>query len=307
VALYPPIISFLPKPGPWMLTFKQLMGFVLLGTVAFFLSYIELTYLFPTVCFLMVIWFGCWLVGRLSFLSTTTTWFATWALAVLTILGSSHLIYGWRIAPESSKWLAANVVSFDWNTSLANSWNLYDSQEYRMNTFVDRQVQARIEQPKEESGHQKIDWKPFSLADLQQRLHGDEPETILIDFTADWCMNCKAFERAVLHSSDVEKRLVSGHVTTVIADMTHSQPDIEAMLKQLTGLSQIPVYAIFSKDRPYDPIVLDGSSISIANVQAALDKAGVPSASEIVLPDKTTPDNKTSLADASPPLPVSQQ
>lgn len=307
VALYPPIISFLPKPGPWMLTFKQLMGFVLLGTVAFFLSYIELTYLFPTVCFLMVIWFGCWLVGRLSFLSTTTTWFATWAMALLTILGSSHLIYGWRIAPENSKWLADNVVSFDWNTSLANSWNLYDSQEYRLNTFVDRHVQSRREQPKEESTHQKIDWKQFSLADLQRRLHGDEPETILIDFTADWCMNCKAFERTVLHSGDVEKRLLSGHVTTVIADKTLDQPDIDAMLKQLTGATAIPVYVIFSKDRPYDPIVLDGTTISIANVQAALDKAGVPSASEIELPSKKSPDNKTSLADSSPPLPVRQQ
>ncbi len=307
VALYPPIISFLPKPGPWMLTFKQLMGFVLLGTVAFFLSYIEFTYLFPTVCFLMVIWFGCWLVGRLSFLSTTTTWFTTWAVALLTVFGSSHFIFGWRITPESSQWLAAKVFAFDWNSTLSNSWNLYDSQEYRLNTFVDRQIQHRREHPKEDTDHEKIDWKPFSLADLQERLHGDKPETILIDFTADWCVNCKAFERTVLHSADVEKRLLSEHVTTMIADKTQFHADIDAMLRQLTGATAIPVYVIFSKDRPYAPIVLDGTTISIANVQAALDKAGVPAASEIELPNKLEAEGPTEFADASPPMPVSPQ
>lgn len=307
VALYPPIISFLPKPGPWMLTFKQVMGFVLLGTVAFFLSYIELAYLFPTVCLLMVIWFGCWLVGRLSFLSSTTTWFTTWAVAVLTILVGSHFIFGWKISPESSQWLAAKVLPFDWNASLANSWNLHDSQQYRLNTFVDRQIQYRQENPKEEADFHKIDWQPFSLADLQQRLHGDKPETILIDFTADWCVNCKAFERTVLHSEDVEKRLLSKQITTIIADKTYPREDIDAMLKQLTGVTVIPVYAIFSKDRPNDPIVLDGTTISIANVQAALDKAGVPPASAIELPTQNAPGQKTTLADASPPLPASPQ
>jgi thiol:disulfide interchange protein len=281
VALYPPIISFLPKPGAWMLTFKQVMGFVLLGTVAFFLSYIDLPYLFPTFCFLMVIWFGCWLVGRLTFLSSTRTWIATWAAAVLTVLAGSHLIYGWKLSPESNRWLTEKVLPFDWNTRLANDWNLFDAQAYRLNTFVDRQVAYRRTQPKETKPAHKIDWVPFSLADLQRRLHGDRPETILIDFTADWCMNCKAFERTVLHSSDVEKRLISEHVTTVIADKTLDRPDIDAMLNQLTGSVAIPVYAIFSKDRPNEPIVLDGTTISIANVQAALDKAGVPSASQI--------------------------
>jgi suppressor for copper-sensitivity B len=281
VALYPPIISFLPKPGPWMLTFKQVMGFVLLGTVAFFLSYIDLPYLFPTVCFLMVIWFGCWLVGRLTFLSSTKVWMTTWAAAVLTVLAGSHVIYGWKLNEQSNAWLSERVLPFDWNARLANDWNLYDSQAYRLNTFVDRQVAYRKSQPQQAKSTHKIDWVPFSLADLQRRLHGDKPETILIDFTADWCMNCKAFERTVLHSSDIEKRLISEHITTVIADKTLERSDIDAMLNTLTGSVAIPVYAIFSKDRPDQPIVLDGTTISIANVQAALDKAGVPAANQI--------------------------
>ncbi len=35
IGAFPQLISFLPKPGQWMDTFKQLMGFLLLGTVVF--------------------------------------------------------------------------------------------------------------------------------------------------------------------------------------------------------------------------------------------------------------------------------
>jgi thiol:disulfide interchange protein len=254
----------------------------------------------------MVIWFGCWLVGRLSFLSSTTTWLATWAAAVLTILGGSHFIYGWKIAPESSQWFSSRGLPFDWNATLANSWNLFDSQEYRLNTFVDRQIQDRQSQTEDETRHDEIDWKPFSLADLERRLHGEKPETILIDFTAEWCANCKVFERTVLHSAEVEKRLRSPHVTAVIADKTHFQPDMDAMLKHLTGATAIPVYVIFSKQRPFEPIVLDGTTISVANVQAALDKAGVPSADEIEHSIESG-SKEPKLAEVAPPIPSSHQ
>ena len=38
IGAFPSLIRFLPKPGAWMVTFKQLMGFVLIATVVFLLS-----------------------------------------------------------------------------------------------------------------------------------------------------------------------------------------------------------------------------------------------------------------------------
>ena len=35
IGAFPQLIRFLPKPGAWMDTFKQMMGFVLLGTIVF--------------------------------------------------------------------------------------------------------------------------------------------------------------------------------------------------------------------------------------------------------------------------------
>ena len=43
-----------------METFKQLMGFVLLATVVFLLSFIKFVYVVPTVALLFGLWAACW-------------------------------------------------------------------------------------------------------------------------------------------------------------------------------------------------------------------------------------------------------
>ena len=48
VGVFPELLRFLPKPGRWMETFKQLTGFVLLATVVFILSFIEPAAVVPT-------------------------------------------------------------------------------------------------------------------------------------------------------------------------------------------------------------------------------------------------------------------
>jgi|GEM_PF-588803 len=290
VAIYPPIISFLPKPGPWMNTFKQVMGFVLLGTVAFFLSYIDMEYLFPTLCFLMVVWFGCWLVGRLSFLSKPTTWLGTWASAVAVVLISSHFIFGWQLTDGLNK-----IVGGNFNNTFANDWNLRSSQSYRLNTFVDRQLSERSSRPVAERNENQaeINWETFSLQALEHHTKGEQPKTVFIDFTAEWCANCKVFERVVLHNEEMTKRLNNKNVIAMVADKTYHNQEIDDLLKSLGGGVQIPIYAVFTAADPTKPIVLNASTISFENVTAALDKAGVPSASEIENQSiAATPDTK---------------
>ena len=53
IGAFPKLVSFLPKPGAWMDTFKNMMGFVLLGTVVFLLTFLEITYVVPTIAFLI--------------------------------------------------------------------------------------------------------------------------------------------------------------------------------------------------------------------------------------------------------------
>ncbi len=64
VGLFPGLVRFLPKPGAWMNTFKELLGFVMLGTVAFFFSFLAKDWFVPTFVLMIGIWMACWWVGR---------------------------------------------------------------------------------------------------------------------------------------------------------------------------------------------------------------------------------------------------
>ena len=63
IGAFPQLLAFLPKPGAWMDTFKQIMGFVLLGTVVFLLTFIPWPLMVPTIGFLFGLWGACWWIG----------------------------------------------------------------------------------------------------------------------------------------------------------------------------------------------------------------------------------------------------
>ncbi len=64
IGAFPRLIRFLPKPGLWMETLKEVMGFFLLGTVVYLLSAISERFVIPTLSLLVGLWFACWLIGR---------------------------------------------------------------------------------------------------------------------------------------------------------------------------------------------------------------------------------------------------
>src|SRR5690606_30258328 len=63
IGAFPRLVRWLPKPGEWMKTLKEVMGFVLLGTVVYLFSTIGTDYRIATLTLLVGIWFGCWLIG----------------------------------------------------------------------------------------------------------------------------------------------------------------------------------------------------------------------------------------------------
>lgn len=66
VGLRPGLIGWLPKPGPWMETMKQGLAFLFLATVAFFFATFSDQHKLPVFISLIAVWFGCWLIGRVS-------------------------------------------------------------------------------------------------------------------------------------------------------------------------------------------------------------------------------------------------
>jgi thiol:disulfide interchange protein DsbD len=103
---FPRLLKALPKPGAWMETFKQIMGFVLLGTVVwilFLLYQIRPDYLLPTVATMFASWAGCWWIGRIGITASSSKKFVHYAGALAMTLGLS-LISFTILMPQVEKW-----------------------------------------------------------------------------------------------------------------------------------------------------------------------------------------------------------
>jgi len=95
IGAFPSLVSWLPKPGAWMDTLKNLMGFVLLGTVVYLFSTISHDYFIATLSLLMGIWFACWMIGRTPISATKQQRRNAWleGSAVAAIVGALAFNY----------------------------------------------------------------------------------------------------------------------------------------------------------------------------------------------------------------------
>jgi suppressor for copper-sensitivity B len=220
VGVFPELLRFLPKPGAWMETFKQISGFVLLATVVFILSFIDTLAVVPTLALLLGIAVACWLVARTPLTAEFGDRVKSWAIG-----GSIVALFA--------------VVAFGGLYRLAIA-------------------------PSD------MAWQPFSLEKLKQ-VAVDEGHTVIVDFSAEWCLNCKFFEKTVLHTKPVEQAIANSGAVTMYGDYTKYPPEIDETIKALHA-NGVPVIAIFPGDAPYEPIVFRGG-YTREKLIAALDRA----------------------------------
>lgn len=126
-----------------------------------------------------------------------------------------------------------------------------------------------------------VEWvyyTPDRFAEAQQR--GD---VVVLDFTAEWCLNCKALEEAVLFREAVHTRLNGPGVTPMKIDLTGKNPDGQAKLDAL-GRVAIPLLAIFA---PGDEQPLfESDAYTVRQVLDAIDEAQPAAVAD---PDAETP------------------
>ncbi|MGC3989140.1 MAG: thioredoxin family protein [Chthoniobacteraceae bacterium] len=88
---------------------------------------------------------------------------------------------------------------------------------------------------------------------LAKALQSGRP--VFVDFTADWCLNCKANERLVLNTAEVQAAFKKNNVLVLTADWTKGDPAIGAILKQF-GRAGVPLYVFYPAGMPDQPHVL---------------------------------------------------
>jgi thiol:disulfide interchange protein len=221
VGMFPGLVKFLPKPGAWMETLKEVLGFVMLGTVVFLFTFLDHNAFIPTFALLIGIWAACWWVGRAQERTAGPVGFGRWvqAATLATVVGTAAFAF---LGPVKSL----------------------------------------------------LPWEPFSrarLAELRQ-----SGATVLVDFSADWCMTCKLNLATAIETNRVKAAIEANRVVPLLADWTEESPEIKAMLETLQSRS-IPVLAVFPagspNEPPRDPIILR-DLITESQVLDALKQAG---------------------------------
>jgi thiol:disulfide interchange protein len=249
IALNPRLLKMLPRPGAWMDTFKNIMGFVLLAAMVWVLTWLKLPLVAPTVAFLVGLWFACWWVGKMEITAPPGRRLRGWIVAVAVSVAAGFFAFSW---------LAPRILE------------KYDE-------LLNREVAQRVSGgtprngPREKSDDpNRLPWSAFSRDVLEQLTR--QRKTVMVDFTADWCPNCIALEEYVLNTAAIKRVVDQNGVVPLVADYTDTPPEITKMLSLLKA-GAVPVLAIFPADRPNDPIVFRGGYTQ-SDLIEALEHAG---------------------------------
>jgi len=98
------------------------------------------------------------------------------------------------------------------------------------------------------SGEGPIDWVYYTPERFEAAMK--QKKIVVMDFTAEWCLNCKALEESVLHDRKITALLADEDIVPMKVDITGNNPAGKAKLKEVGSLT-VPLLVVFSsKGRP---------------------------------------------------------
>lgn len=97
-----------------------------------------------------------------------------------------------------------------------------------------------------------MEWEAYSKKQLDQHLA--ENRNVFIDFTAAWCITCKANERVVFSSDEVKEKFRDLDFVMIKADWTNRNPEITRALESF-GRNGVPLYVIYNEELE-EPMIL---------------------------------------------------
>jgi len=248
ITYVPAASKVLPKPGEWMESFKQLMGFTLLGAAAYYYRSLQKqgaidgsnSFLF----FLLALGLALWASQKFGGFEHGAG--RRWAVRLASLAGA--IVVGVVLldfTPPARPKMAFAAPCKDGGAPTA-------SMEIA---------------PVVEDGH--IKWTEFDQVQLDAELARGRP--VFLDFTADWCVNCKTNDKLFIEVDAIRELLTKSKILPMKVDLTTDEAQ-EAMkpLMDKLGRAAIPIYVVYYPDKTYD---LLPESITTEMLSTALRKA----------------------------------
>jgi len=235
VAFIPGLLARLPRPGAWMETFKKALAFPMFATVAWLV-------------WVLTVQVGSDAVPRIlgaAILLALALWIAGTAQKRAAMGGKPVALVG----------LAAvlGVVAIAGGAF----WPQYT-------------LAASPEAAGADAAH--LDYEPYTPERLAA-LRG-EGRTVLVNYTAAWCVSCQVNDRVALSTKAVSDALKRDNAVYLKADWTKRDPAIAAELASF-GRAGVPLYLVYGA-KGGDPVILP-SILTTGAVVKALDAAAKPS------------------------------
>ena len=213
VAAMPKLATSLPRPGPWMIRLRQIMGLALLATAIWLLWVIKGILGLPAVG---------GLVAGLAILGLVLL------LAGRGVKAARALTPGAPIAIGVAMILAASVLPSSGDAPAPGSGAV------------------SLRDGGKEAGTAAL-WQPFDEARIATLVA--QGKTVLVDVTADWCITCQVNKRLVLNQGAVHTAISDGRLIAMKADWTRPNPVIAAYLAKF-GRYGIPFNAVYGPEAP---------------------------------------------------------
>ncbi len=238
LAAFPGLLSKFPRAGRWSELLKQGLGILMLGVAGYLLTLITDVRLWPwALAATIIVALACWGWGQIPtpLMDRSRIWTIRGiVLAVCLALAATD----WKIA---SAFLSADAAP----TPNAAGQTAF---------LPDTPSSAR---------------RPFNIAQLDSALAEGRP--VIIDWTANWCLNCHVLEATVLSRDTVHQAFHDRNAVLLRADLSNDNPPATALNTKLGG-EAIPVLAIFSPSNPNQPAVLR-DTYSPSRLTGELDQA----------------------------------
>ena len=211
ISLVPAFGRLLPRPGPWMAGFRNVLAFPMFATG---------------------IWLF-WIIGKQAGVNAMAV-----ALGAALCLGFALWAYGRSSgAPRPWNWRAAAAISLVAAIAAGSTVE-------RPEADAAPATASAADSDSHAGTLGLLQLERFS----PERMIGyiDSQQPLFVYFTADWCVNCKVNERVALSTDEVGEAFAERGIKVLMGDWTNEDPVITEWLQRY-GRAGVPLYLYFPR------------------------------------------------------------